>query len=154
MNKNCENRYKLCRETAGITQEQAAELLNVSVRQLSDYENGKAKVSDDTVERMAHHYKSHLLAWWHLKHHSVLGKYLPEVMLTSTVGDMALQAGFAQDDLTPTIESARNLARLIISGAEWCADKKGELSQTVAAWDQVRAQLLSATIFAKQIIDG
>lgn len=48
-NSNCENRYKLCRENAGFTQSQAAELLHVSERSLSDYENGKTRVPEDLV---------------------------------------------------------------------------------------------------------
>ena len=154
MRKTCENRYKLCRENADFTQEHAAGLLHISIRTLSDYENGHAKVPDDIVDAMAEHYKSPVLAWWHLKHYSVLGKYLPDVTMTSSVGDMALQVDFARDDLVSTMESVKCLARQIINGADWCEEKKGELSHTVTAWDQVRAQLLSATIFAKRIIDG
>ena len=47
--------YKTCRKLAGLTQEQASELLCVEVRSLSGYENG-AKVPDDIVARMADGY--------------------------------------------------------------------------------------------------
>jgi len=152
MSKACENRYKLCRENAGFTQEHAAELLHISVRTLSDYENGHAKVPDDVVDAMAGHYHSPLLAWWHLKNHSVLGKYLPEVSMPETIGDMAFQAILAQDDLAPTIEAVKNLAKQILVDGEWCADKMQDLSNTVEIWRQVKSKLLSAIIFAGQII--
>ena len=36
--------YKICREAAGLTQEQAAEGLNCSVRSLARYESGEQHV--------------------------------------------------------------------------------------------------------------
>jgi transcriptional regulator with XRE-family HTH domain len=97
--KLCENRYRVCREAAGLTQESAAELLCVSVRTLSDYENGHSKVPDDTVDMMAGVYQAPLLAWWHIKTQSPLGKYLPDLQEPATNGDMAFQAILASDDL-------------------------------------------------------
>ena len=52
MSNECENLYKICRISAGLTQEQAAELLAVSQRTLSEYENGRARVPDDIVAAM------------------------------------------------------------------------------------------------------
>lgn len=60
MTQECENLYKLCRTSAGFTQEQAAELLNIAPRTLSDCENGKTRVPDDIVDAMSNHYKSPL----------------------------------------------------------------------------------------------
>ena len=39
--------YKTCREAAGYTQERAAELLNLSVRQLARFEAGELIPGDD-----------------------------------------------------------------------------------------------------------
>lgn len=39
--------YRICREAAGLTQEQAAEGLNCSVRSLARYESGEQHVPDD-----------------------------------------------------------------------------------------------------------
>ena len=44
--------YKICREQAGYTQEQAAELLHISVRMLCRYESGEAVVPNDLVAGM------------------------------------------------------------------------------------------------------
>jgi len=65
MNVSCENRYKACRENTGFTQAQAAEILHVSERSLSDYENDKTKVPDDIVLRMSEIYSAPTLVWWH-----------------------------------------------------------------------------------------
>lgn len=109
MSKECMLYYKTCRESAGIKQEGAAELLNVSIRSLSDYENGKAKVPDDIVDSMAELYRSPLLAWWHLKTNSVLGKYLPDVIVPKTEVDMVFQGILAKDKLAPIVDGIKGI---------------------------------------------
>lgn len=109
MSKTCMLYYKTCREGAGIKQEEAAENLNVSIRTLSDYENGKARVPDDIVDSMAKVYRSPLLAWWHLKSNSVLGKYLPDVVIPKTEVDMVFQSILAKDKLSPVIDGLKEI---------------------------------------------
>lgn len=109
MSKECMLYYKTCRESAGIRQEDAAEHLNVGCRILSDYENGKAKVPDDIVDRMSELYRSPLLAWWHLKTNSVLGKYLPDVVIPKTDVDMVFQGILAKDKLAPIVEGIKEI---------------------------------------------
>lgn len=109
MSKVCMLYYKTCRESAGIKQEAAAENLNVSIRSLSDYENGKARVPDDIVDSMAGLYRSPLLAWWHLKSNSVLGKYLPDVVIPKTEVDMVFQSILAKDKLSPVIDGLKEI---------------------------------------------
>lgn len=109
MNKECLYYYKTCRESAGIKQEVAAEFLNVSCRTLSDYENGRSKVPDDIVDCMAELYKSPMLAWWHLKTHSVLGKYLPDVIVPQTEVDMVFQGILAKDKLAPVVDGLKEI---------------------------------------------
>lgn len=109
MSKACMLYYKTCRESAGIKQEVAAEKLNVSIRSLSDYENGKARVPDDIVDSMAKLYRSPLLAWWHLKTISVLGKYLPDVIVPKTEVDMVFQGILAKDKLSPVIDGLKEI---------------------------------------------
>lgn len=101
--------YKTCRESAGIKQEDAANMLNVSCRTLSDYENGKSRVPDDIVDKMSELYRSPLLAWWHLKKNSVLGKYLPDVFEPKTEVDMVFQGILAKDKLSPVIEGLKEI---------------------------------------------
>ena len=101
--------YKTCRERAGIKQEEAAAELNVSCRTLSDYENSKARVPDDIVDSMAILYKSPLLAWWHIKNNSVLGKYLPDVSTLNTDIEMVFQGILAKDKLSLSIDGLKDI---------------------------------------------
>ena len=72
--------YRTCREQAGLTQEQAAEGLNCSVRQLARYEAGEVPVPDDIAYQMVVLYDSQLLAVQHLRLVShVAAKILPPV---------------------------------------------------------------------------
>ena len=59
--------YRTCRETAGMTREQAAERLNCSVRALARYEAGEQRTPDDVAYRMAVLYDSQYLAVQHLR---------------------------------------------------------------------------------------
>lgn len=72
--------YRTCREQAGLTQEQAAEGLNCSVRQMARYEAGEAPVPDDIAYQMVVLYDSQLLAVQHLRLVShVAAEILPPV---------------------------------------------------------------------------
>ena len=51
--------YRICREAAGLTQEQAAEGLNCSVRSLARYESGEQHVPDDILSHFARKCKPH-----------------------------------------------------------------------------------------------
>lgn len=146
MRNDCTNRYKLCRENAQLTQEHAAELLHISPRSLSDYENGHTKVPEDIVSAMADHYNSPLLAWWHLKNHSVLGKFLPDIQMPQTNGDMAFQLWMAQNDLVPTVKTVME-----ILGGEICKEKSKDLATAMDKVKQVKSMLLSAIIYSKKI---
>ena len=59
--------YKTCREAAGYTQERAAELLNLSVRQLARFEAGELIPGDDIAYSMVMLYDSQYLAVQHLR---------------------------------------------------------------------------------------
>ena len=72
--------YRTCREQAGLTQEQAAEGLNCSVRQMARYEAGEVPVPDDIACQMVVLYDSQLLAVQHLRLVShVAAEILPPV---------------------------------------------------------------------------
>jgi transcriptional regulator with XRE-family HTH domain len=146
MIKDCDNRYKISRETAGMTQAVAAELLHVSERSLSDYENGKTRVPDDIVAAMADTYNSPLLAWWHLKTTSILGKYLPDLVMPQTSGDMAFQLVLAQDELEPVVcDIKKILSDGVIDGAE-----RVTFADNIKAIKRVNGKLISVVAFAEQ----
>ncbi|UZQ85076.1 helix-turn-helix transcriptional regulator [Thermoclostridium stercorarium] len=80
MKRTCENIYKNARQSAGLTQEQAAALLNVSPRTLSEYESGRIIPADDIVCKMVVVYKAKHLAYLHLKQSTEVGRrFLPEL---------------------------------------------------------------------------
>jgi len=83
MKRECCNIYKFARKNAGLTQEEAAELLHISVRSLADYEAGRTIPPDDIVCNMVEIYKARWLAYSHLKYSTMVGqRYLPELSLT------------------------------------------------------------------------
>lgn len=70
------NIYKRARESAGYTQERAAELIGCSVDSLKSYESERRLPSDQVVIIMVDIYQAHFLAYQHLKYKSDIGKYL------------------------------------------------------------------------------
>lgn len=77
--------YRICREQAGLTQEQAAEGLNCSVRQLARYESGETPVPDDLAYKMVRRYDSQYLAVEHLR---LVSHVAAEVLPPVTVLDL------------------------------------------------------------------
>jgi len=155
MSKNIENHYKTSRTTAAITQEQAAELLGVAPRTLSDYENGHAKVPDDIVTAMAKVYKCPLLVWWHLKNHSIFGEFLPDISVPQTNGDMAFQLILAQDDLMPTVTAIKQIVanrKICENTGDMCDNTRQEFTQAVNGIKGVKSKLFSAVVYAEKLI--
>ena len=150
MTGNSENLYKLCRTSAGFTQEQAAELLNISTRTLSDYENGRARVPDDIVDAMSREYEAPLLAWHHLKTTSILGKYLPEVVMPQTSGDMVAQISMAEWRLKQVVE---DIQRIMENGRieEY---ERPDFRRAIEYVRQINSKLLSVIIYAEGAEDG
>ena len=107
MNKTCTNRYKTCRVSAYLRQETAAALLGVSVRRLSDYETGRAKVPDDVAHAMAKLYRAPSLAAGHIRESGVFGSMLPDVPIPKTPGEMAFALVMAEDSLGPAVRTVK-----------------------------------------------
>lgn len=147
MSNDCENLYKICRVSAGLTQEQAAELLAIAPRTLSDYERDQARVPDDTVARMAETYNAPLIAYYHLRRFSPLGKYLPDLQEPQTHGDMAFQAIIARDELGPAVDCIK---RLVADGVI-DSDEQGQFSECITALRRVYGKILSVVAYAERI---
>ncbi|MDD7793665.1 helix-turn-helix domain-containing protein [Clostridium sp. 'White wine YQ'] len=146
MKERCLNYYKICRENAGFTQIKAAELLNISDRSLSDYENSKTKVPDDIVDNMTRIYEAPLLAWWHIKNTSVLGKYLPNIVTPQTNVDMAFQTILAQDELDPAVK----VIKKIMSDGVISDEEKDEFHTSIEMINNVAGKLVSVVAYAKE----
>lgn len=147
MTKEAGNYYKICRNTSGLSQEQASDLLNVTVHTLSKYENGHAKVPDDLVVAMTEHYKAPLLAWWHLKNTSVLGKFLPDIIMPQTNGDMAFQLIMAKDE----IKSVAKEVMKIMSDGVIDDSEEVDFIESMELIRKVNAKLFSIIVYAEQM---
>lgn len=95
MQTDSRNIYKKARMTAGLTQERAAELLDISVRSLADYESGGRVPQCDVVDGMVTVYNSQILAVQHVRMEGqairdilpeVQAMRLPEAVLTLVKG--------------------------------------------------------------------
>lgn len=82
MSQEYRNIYQIARESAGITQEKSAELIDVSVESIRAYESGKRIPPDKAVIKMIEIYDARYLAYQHLKTSAEVGQaYLPDVDL-------------------------------------------------------------------------
>ncbi len=68
--------YQTCRKKAGITQEMAAEALNVSIESIGAYERGETPVPCDIVVKMASVYDDQSLAIRHMTEVCIIGKQI------------------------------------------------------------------------------
>ena len=78
MQQQCPNLYKRARLSTGLTQEAAAEKLDLSVESLKQYEGGRRIPPDDVVARMVEVYRLPWLALEHAQATDTLG-VMPEV---------------------------------------------------------------------------
>lgn len=83
MDKGYRNIYQIARESTGMTQNKASELIDISVESLRLYESGKRVPPDKVVIKMIDIYNAQYLAYQHLKTSAEVGqKYLPDVKIT------------------------------------------------------------------------
>ncbi len=82
MSSEYRNIYQIARESAGFTQEKAAELLDISVESIRAYEGSRRVPPDKTVIKMIEIYGTQYLAYQHLKTSAEVGQiYMPNVVL-------------------------------------------------------------------------
>jgi transcriptional regulator with XRE-family HTH domain len=122
-------------------------LLNVAPRTLSDYENDHTRVPDDIVAAMAEAYNAPLLAYYHLKRFSPLGKYLPDLQEPQTHGDMAFQSILARDDLEPAVESIKK----IVSDGVIDSGERTAFDECINEMRKVNGKLFSVVAYAEKI---
>ena len=90
MKNNFTKLLAITRKSAGLTQEQAAERLNISVRTLAWYEQGKIP-SDTMVADMVRVYHSQALGYTYLSMESAVGMLLLPKIRLSGVSSGAMQ---------------------------------------------------------------
>lgn len=80
MNRRYRSIYQLARNNAELTQEQAAELLNIGTRTLAGYESCNPIPNGDIVDKMVEIYKAKWMGYEHLRLSTKVGKRcLPEI---------------------------------------------------------------------------
>lgn len=110
MNGEYKNYYKIGRESAGLTQESASELLGICVKSLSDYENGKTIPNENVVQMMVKVYQTKILGWWHLRNTSSLAREcLPEILEPQSNADIYMQIDFSEDDICDIKKSIKKI---------------------------------------------
>lgn len=147
MNNNRYFYYGACREHAGMTQESAAEMLHIAVRTLSKYEN-EGGVPDCTVDAMCRLYNTPLLAWWHLKNFSELGKYLPSISVVTTTGDLIFQLLLAKDELGAAFDALKG----IYADEKIDTDEQAAYIEKTDVLRSVGGKIMSATVYADKVI--
>lgn len=123
------NIYQKSREAAGITQERAAELIDISVESLRAYESGKRIPQSSTVVRMVDIYNTQFLAYQHLKNSdSIACSLLPNIT----------EKGLAEAVLTliKEIREAESLIPTLIEIASDGVIKDDERN----AWNQIKKE--------------
>lgn len=91
MKSSCKSIYKLARNYAGLTQEQAAQLMNIGARTLAGYESLKPIPNNYIVEKMVSVYKAKWLGYEHLRCSSELGKKcLPKINIDNIAQSILL----------------------------------------------------------------
>ncbi|MEY7998651.1 helix-turn-helix domain-containing protein [Clostridium sp. Mt-5] len=97
MDKECRNIYQIARESAGLTQEKASELMDICVESLRAYEGGRRIPPDRIVIKMIEIYNTQYLAYQHLKTSAEVGqKYLPDIEikdLSTAILNLQTQVG-------------------------------------------------------------
>lgn len=146
MDKVGNNYYQSCRLNAGLTQAQAAEAMAISTSTLAKIETDVRLPSDALVDRMADTYRSPMLAWWHLKNHSILGHHLPDVVPPQSDCDMALQSILMGDD----IGQANEVVKCLLADGIIAPDEYEDLVRYNAMIKRVSDRATSINVY----IDG
>ena len=110
MPKNSTNIYQAARLGAGLTQEQAAELLALGVRTLADYEIGQRRPPAQTVDRMARLYGSPGLRLDHARESDELG-IIPPGAVPRPIEQAALAMALQWRSLEPHVRRFMEIAR-------------------------------------------
>lgn len=95
------NIYKICRRSAGFTQEAAAERLGISVESLRAYETGQRVPPDEVVETMSDLYNAlHLIVRHVRERNAMYSRVVPEVPLFGGVIDFTSSYNLSEKDFS------------------------------------------------------
>lgn len=127
-----------------MTQEKASELLSISVRALSAYENGETIPSDETVERMVQIYGSNKLGILHLRNRSSLAReWLPEIKDPQSGAGAYMQLDFSKSN----IRAMKTRLKHLLKDGEITPDEMEEFRNLQQQAKETAGQLLSICAF-------
>jgi Predicted transcriptional regulator len=139
MSSEYRNIYQIAREGAGITQEKAAELINVSVESLRAYEYGKRISPGSVAVRMVDIYNAQYLAYQHLKFSDEVGqKYLPAI----EVKDIPSAMLKLQKEVTDYLKFRDELIEITCDG-KITPDERPSYDQILKELDDIVAAIMS-----------
>lgn len=106
------NIYQIPRAAKGLTQEKAAELIDVSVESIRAYESGRVVPPTSVVLRMIEVYEYQVLALQHLKHsNDIANVLLPDFRDGTTLSEAVLSLMEAIDDFDSIVRDLRSIAK-------------------------------------------
>ncbi len=146
MSQENRNIYKISRESAGLTQEKAAELLDISVRCLSAYELGERRTPDITVIKMIEIYNAQYLAYQHLKTSEEVGRiYMPDIELK----DLPVAILKLQKEVNDFLRVRDDVIDITCDG-QISADERPRWDAIMKELDDIAAAIMSVK-FAKEV---
>jgi transcriptional regulator with XRE-family HTH domain len=141
MNESCRNIYQLARNVAGLTQIEAAGLLNVSVRALGNYELGTTIPHGDIVADMTVVYGTRWLGYEHLRLSTELGK---QVLPAINIDDIAKSVLVLQKESSDVEEVKNCMVKIACDGK---IDKHEE-----GRWDEVTKEVFEMAGAALSVV--
>lgn len=134
----CENPYKTARRFAGLTQERAAALLNVSVDSLRDYESDLRPVPNDIAFAMCSIYNANYLAIEHLRMSSIGRAALPRFKLC----DLPVAVLGLLDAVQKFVDKNPEMIGITADGVI-SSEEQGEWRQILVLVDNLQSALLT-----------
>lgn len=134
----CGNPYKTARKTAGLTQERAALLLNVSVDSLRDYEADLRPVPNDIAFAMCGVYNANYLAIEHLRMTSIGRAALPGFKLC----DLPVAVLGLLDAVQKFVDKNSEMIGITADGVI-SPEERGEWQEILVLVDRLQSALLT-----------
>lgn len=106
------NFYQIARGAKGLTQERAAELIDISVESIRAYESGRVIPPTIVVLRMIDVYEHPVLALQHLRNSSDIAEgLLPDLKDGTTLSEAVLALLSSMDDFDAIAKDLRSIAK-------------------------------------------
>lgn len=112
MNDRCRSIYQIARMSAGLTQYEAAEQLNISIRTLGGYESLNPIPHDEIVCLMVDVYDARWLGYEHLRMSKLGMQILPEI----NIEDKALSVLVLQKECSDVDDVKNSMISIVCDG--------------------------------------